>query len=237
MKYINKRIGSQEILIPENLIEIQNFFTQFIAQLKRNFLSIFRNKLMFLIEYLSGLGIIYIFIFLIDKLVNQKYILDLIDILKENEIYIYEDSSAKGVLEDSYAYDLSKTIKLKTLSKKPNNIQDLIDLAYDESFAHIAMGCISINQISDKWHVYVTKLNLGNLFADTMLLVSAFLKKSFGINAIILNKIENKSFENELKESDIASIVFLYIGIIIGYIIFLGGLINEKIKERTKNNI
>ena len=43
------------------------------------------------------------------------------------------------------------------------------------------MGCISINQIGDEWHTYITNLNLGNLFADTMLVVSAFLKKEFGI--------------------------------------------------------
>ena len=33
MKYNNKTIGSQEILIPENLVEINSFFIQFISQL------------------------------------------------------------------------------------------------------------------------------------------------------------------------------------------------------------
>ena len=111
----------------------------------------------------------------------------------------------------------------------------MIDLAYDESSAHIAMGCISINKIGDKWDSYVTSLNLGNLFADTMLLVSAFLRKEFGINAIILNKIAMNKNEYSERNNDISIIRITYMGIIIGYNIFLGGLINEKIKERETN--
>ena len=231
MKYNNKRIGSQEILFPENLIEVSSFFTQFISQLKRNILPIKRNKFMLLLEYLSGLGIIFIINFLTEILIIGTTKLNLIDILEENKIYIYEDSSTKEALKDSYAYNTMK-ITLKSLTKKPNNIQNLIDLAYNESFAHIAMGCISINQIGDKWNTYVTSLNLGNLYADTALLVSSFLKKKFGISAIILNEIELSTYE--IKEVRISYII-RYIGILTGYVIFLGGLTNEKIKERKTN--
>ena len=129
------------------------------------------------------------------------------------------------------------TIKLNRLSRKPNSIQNLIDIANEELFSNVAMGCISINHIGDKWSAYVTKLNLRNLFADTMLVVSAFLKKEFGINAIILNKIEI-SEEVRIKDIEIERIFLffiLYLGSLNGYIIFLGGLINEKIKERKKN--
>jgi len=234
MKYNNKNFGSQEILIPENLIEMSNFFIQFISQLKRIFLPIYRNKFMLLLEYLSGLGIIYIFFFLINQLFFENNDLVLIDILENNKIYIYKDSLSKKILEDSYAYDLT-SITLEELSKKPNSVQNLIDLAYDESSAHIAMGCISINKIGDKWDSYVTSLNLGNLFADTMLLVSAFLRKEFGINAIILNKIAMNKNEYSERNNDISIIRITYMGIIIGYNIFLGGLINEKIKERETN--
>ena len=90
--------------------------------------------------------------------------------MESNQVYI--DSGAKGILEDSYVYDSSKKIVLKSLSKKPNNIQNLIDFAYDESSTHIVMGCISINQLESKWYTNVTSLNLGNLYADTMLVVS-----------------------------------------------------------------
>ena len=234
MKYLSKSIGSQEILIPEKLIEINDFFTQFMSQLKRHFFPIYRNKLMLLLEYLSGLAIIYIIFSLLYIEIDQekKINLNLIDILEGNKIYIYEDSLAKGVLKDSYECN-SITKTLEILSEKPIDIKHLIDLAYEESLAHIAMGCISINQIGDEWNTYITRLNLGNLFADTMLVVSAFLKKQFGINAIILNQIEMKRPNNE--KNLIYSIQNIYFGNLLGYFVFLGGLINEKIKERKKN--
>jgi hypothetical protein len=236
MKYLSKSVGSQEILIPENIIEISNCFTQFIPQLKRNFLPIYRNKLNLLFEYLSGLGVIFFGAFIFTKLNNQKYnfSLDLMEILERNNIYIYEDSSAKGVLKNSYAYDLSKKMTLKALPRKPNSIQKLIDLAYEMSSANIAMGCLSINQIGDIWHTFITKLNLGNLFADIMLLISAFLKKEFGIDAIILNKIKMIEEDNIYQDKNIAIMILPTICMInfYGYAIFLGGLINEKIKER-----
>ena len=234
IKYNNKNIGSQEILIPENLIEISNFFIQFLSQLKRNFLPIYRNKFMLLLEYLSGLGIIYIFFFLINQLLFENINLDLIDILKSNKIYLDKDILTKRVLKDSYAYDLT-SMTFEALSKKPNSVQKLIDLAYEESSAHVAMGCISINNIGDKWESYITSLNLGNLFADTMLVVSAFLRKEFGINAIILNKISINKSEFLEGNKNISIIRITYMGIIIGYNIFFGGLINEKIKERETN--
>jgi len=242
MIYIERKLGSQEILIPENLIEISGFFTQLISQLKRIILPIYRNKLMLLLEFFSGLGIIY-HSFIIFSLVKRELYdssLDLIDILKENEIYIYEDGPDNGVLKNSFVYDSSEALKLSTLSKRPIDVQNLIDLLYNESFENIAMGCISINQIGDKWNTYITSLNLGNLFADTILLVSAFLKREFGINAIFLNKIktnkgiiEGKNFKIDNNEYLLLQIFCL--GYIYGYIIFLGGLINEKIKERKTN--
>jgi len=125
-------------------------------------------------------------------------------------------------------------MELKTLSLKPNNVQNLINLLYEESFEHIAMGCISINQIGDKWNTYVTSLNLGNLYADSMLVVSALLKKEFGINAIIFNEIKMRD-ESSIKNDAILILLSICIGSLFGYLIFLGGLINEKIKERKTN--
>jgi len=111
MKYINKKMGSQEILIPENLIEINNCFAQFICQLKRNFLPIYRNKLILIIEYLSGLGIIYILYICFPKLYEaiDNACLNLLKIFENNPVYIYTDKLAQGVLEDSYAYDIKNT--------------------------------------------------------------------------------------------------------------------------------
>ena len=238
MKYTNKNIGG-EILIPENIIEMSNFCTQFISQLKRNFIPIYRSKLILSFDYFSGLVNIFILLLILPLIINgiNHLNVDLINILKYSQLYIYEDSSAIGVLEDSYAYKSSMTIKLNRISRRPYNMKNLIEMAYEDPFANVTMGCISINQIGDKWNTYVTKLNLRNLFADTMLVVSAFLKKEFEINAIILNKIEINE-KIRIKNIEIEKIILftiLYIGSMNGYIFFLGGLINEKIKERKTN--
>ena len=238
MKYSNKNIGG-EILIPENLIEISNCCHQLIYQLKKNFIPIYRNKLMLLFDYISGLIDFFILLLISPLIIYGINLLnlDLINILNSSQIYIYEDSSAKGVFEDLYAYNSSMINKLYRLSRKPNSIQNLIDIANEDLYANDAMGCISINQIGDKWNTYVTKLNLRNLFADTMLVVSAFLKKEFGIDAVIFNKIGINE-EIRIKDKDIEKIFlfgFLCIGSLNGYIIFLGGLINEKIKEKKTN--
>lgn len=160
MKYSNKNIGG-EILIPENLIEISNFCTQLKSQLKKNFIPMHRNKLMLLLEYITGFINIFLLLLIFPQVIHGiKHLnLDLINILNSSQIYIYEDSSAKGVLEDSYVYNSSMTNKLNRLSRKPNSIQNLIDIANEDLCANDAMGCISINQIGDKWNTYVTKLN------------------------------------------------------------------------------
>ena len=67
-----------------------------------------------------------------------------------------------------------------------------------------------------------------------MLVVSSFLKKEFGINAIIFNEIKKKD-KFGLSSYTLLVIIILCIGSLFGYIIFLGGLINEKIKERKTN--
>ena len=240
MKYTNKKIGG-DIALPENVIEISDFFTQFISQLKRSFMPVYRNKLVLLLDYLSGLGFIYIFGLIFRESIygiNNSYV-DLFDILEENNIYIYEDNWNNGVLKNSYVYN-SMAITMKPLSKKPNDIKHLINLAYEESFANIAMGCISINVKEDKWQTYITQLNIGNLFADTMFVVSSFLKKEFEIDAMILNKIEMEtkvkiSPDGNLDRETLSILIMFSIGSLLGYIIFLGELINEKINERRTN--
>ena len=241
MKYTNKNIGGDKIALPENLIEISDFFTQFISQLKRTFMPVYRNKLVLLLDYFSGLGFIYIFGLCFGQLANGINFswIDLFDILEENNIYIHEENWRNGVLKNSYVYN-SIDITLKSLTKKPDDIKDLINLAYDESFANIAMGCISINKKEGKWETYITQQNLGNLFADTMFVVSAFLKKEFEIDAIILNRIEMKKEvkinpNGNIDNETLTILIMLSIGSLFGYIIFLGELINEKIIERRTN--
>ena len=77
------------------------FFRQLISQIGRVLLSIKRNIIMNLLEYFSGLGIIYLFVFLFSELIygitNSK--MDLIKILEANKNYIYEEDSVEGFLK------------------------------------------------------------------------------------------------------------------------------------------
>ena len=238
MKYSNKDFN----LLNENMVLIAGFFPQILSQIKRGLYPLWRNKTLFFIELLSGLGIVYIFIFFFSDLIINIDIakLNLKEILEENRNYIYEFK--EGYLKNSDVYSSSNSITLKSLPNKAKNIEDFIEMAYENSFANIAKGSIFFNKINDKnFEVYNTEVStntLGYLFANTMLFVSAFLKNEYNIEASILTEIEEKKSFRRKEDIDSLSIVILVIVCMVcvfGYVIYLGGLINEKIKERTKN--
>ena len=168
---------------------------------------------------------------------NSK--LDLIDLLGANKAYIYENSDEE-FLKNSYAYSKG-SITLKRLESKPMNVTELINDTYKVAFAHIAMGCISINEATqNSWETYITGINPGYIYADTIFVVSAFLKKHFDIDAVIFSSFEEKKEmsigTNEKIDSQVVGVLIIVcIGSVMGYIIYLGGLINEKIKERKTN--
>ena len=239
MKYVNKNSNELELLAPEAEVASSDFCTQLISQLHRNFCTIKRNKIMLLLEYFSGLGVVYIFIFLFSDLIYsmQYEKLDLIDILEENRNYITD--SSKDLLKNSYVYDSSSFITLKTLENKVSNMYDLIKYSYEEAFANIAPGSIMINKNGGNYNVYLTQINIGYLFANTMFTVSSFLKQEYGIDAMILSSIEQTKTSNgqdqKIDEDTIAIIIIVCIAAVFGYVIYLGGLTNEKIKERKTN--
>ena len=243
MKYISKQPINQEIVLQDNnLVNMTGFCPQLLSQLGRNILPIKRNKTMILLEYFSGLGIIYLFVFLFSNLIygitNSK--LDLIDILEANRNYIYEEDSVQGFLKNSIVYDSSSFITLKKLSNPSLSLNDLIRNSYDESFAHIAPGSISIKKNGQIWESNLGQLNVGYLFANTMFVVSSFLKNEFNIDAKIISTIEHKTemsigSNNKINQDTVSVLVIVCIGSVFGFIIYLGGLINEKIKERKTN--
>ena len=98
MKYISKQPNNQEIALQDNIANMTGFCPQLLSQLGRNILPIKRNKMMILLEYFSGLGIIYLFVFLFSNLIygitNSK--LDLIEVLEANRNYMYEEDSVQG---------------------------------------------------------------------------------------------------------------------------------------------
>ena len=242
MKYLNQQSNDHEILLPDNIIAMTGFFRQLISQIGRVLLPIKRNIIMNLLEYFSGLGIIYLFVFLFNEIIygitNSK--MDLIKILEANKNYIYEEDSVEGFLKNSYVYDSSNFITLKKLSNPSLNLSDLIKNSFEESLANIAPGSISIQKKNQNWEANLSQINLGYLFANTMLIVSSFLKNEYNIDAMILSKIESKKeltiYEEYKIYQDTLTVLFITcIGSGLGFIIYLGGRFNEKIKERTTN--
>ena len=243
MKYINQENNNNEqIIVPENLVGMTGCCSQLISQLHRNFLPIKRNFFVFLLEYFAGLGIIYIFVFLFRGLIygitNEE--LRLIDLLEDNKIYIYESNSIENYLKNSYVYDSSNYISLKKLPSEPQNLKELINLSYENSFANIAEASISLKKDGNNLLAYVSQLNEGYLFANVMFIVSAFLKNEYNIDATILSKILYKKEmsigdDKRMNEDTISVLIIVCLGSVFGFVIFLGGLINEKIKERKTN--
>ena len=239
MKYVNKNSNELELLAPEAEVANSGFCEQLISQLHRNFCTIKRNKIMLLLEYFSGLGVVYIFIFLFSDLIYnmQSEKLNLIDVLEENRNYITD--SSKDLLKNSYVYDSSSFITLKTLEHKVSNLEDLINYSYDEAFANIAPGSIMINKNGGNYNVYLTQINIGYLFANTMFTVSSFLKQEYGIDAMILSSIEqikrSNGEEQKMNSDTIVIMIIVCVAAVFGYVIYLGGLTNEKIKERKTN--
>ena len=72
MKYVNQNT-ELEGFIQENRMEPSGFCPQLCSQLKRNILPIWRNKLLFVLEYLGALTISYIFTFFFRDVFINNY--------------------------------------------------------------------------------------------------------------------------------------------------------------------
>ena len=240
---------------PEINITASNFCTQLGAHICRNLYPLYRNKTLFFFELLSGLGIVYIFIFFFSDFFTDAMTktLNLIEVLESNKIYYNTKNTGKKFLQNSDTYGSYGTyITLSDLDAKPDDMRHFMRIAYDKALANIAKGALNIeketrtdnsNNNYNYYTVFNTEINTdkcGYLYANTMLFVSSFLKESYNIDATILRKISYKrGSENVDKLSNILndSIILIIICLInfFGFVIFLGGLMLEKIKEKRTN--
>ena len=230
-------------------IKASSFCSQLLAQVKRGMYPLIRNKILFIFELLSGLGFVYIFIFFFSEfIINASIVkLSLFDILNEYDVYYYEKNTNDNYLRNSYAYSLKKSIPLTKIKNQPKDIIDFMNLSYEQAFNNIAKGGIYVDSTnSELINVYNTEIDTsldGYLFANTMLAVSAFLKNSYNIDAVILHELELNSFsDNGFREKvwnffkDFVVLIVVCLIALFGFVIFLGGLMFEKIREK-KNNI
>ena len=248
IKYLNKEENKDQMfgnVIPTSA----GFCQQLVAQIKRGFYPFYRNKTLFLFELLSGLGFVYIFIFFFsDFIINANVTkLSLIEVLQAHKIYYYEKNIKEDFLKNSDTYkNFGTFITLKKVKKEPKDLESFKNLSYDQALGNIAKGSIYINKASDNFYeVYNSEVDTslnGYLFANTMLFVSAFLKNEYEIDATIFPEItynsiggdsSNQNIMNFLKNSIVLFIVCLIS--LFGYVMFLGGLMFEKIKEKRTN--
>ena len=246
-KYSEKSIFSNSLSNMNILPKASGFCTQFCAQIIRGFYPFYRNKALFFFELLAGVGPVYIYVFFFSDILKSaiSHRLNLIDVLSAHKIYY--NGIDKEFFEKSDTYNTYGTyITLAKIEGESKDINDFMDKAYDNSFVNIAKGSLCVKNIKDGnmiYEVYNTETNnklYGYLYADTMLFVSAFLKKHYDIEATIFPEINQNSLT--ASTSNIGSTIMDYLSLIIvciinffGYVIFLGGLMLEKIKEKRTN--
>ena len=218
-----------------------NFWNQMKLQLKRILLITCRNKTIYLIEFLSILFCTYSFIFIIKNVISNYYRrnLNILSILEENPIYIYENEN--NYLKNSYAYDLSKSITFKRIKERPTQIEHFIYLTEQNSWANIAKGSISINgrkeedgaKFLDVHNTFIFNELNGYLFANTFLIVSSFLKNEYNIEASIFSEMEEKEEENDIiLEKEQINNVICILTYFFGLLLFFSGIIYDRVKER-----
>ena len=244
LKYEKKEENKNEQFMNE-IPQAAGFFPQLLAHVIRNFYPFKRNKFLFFSELLAGLGFVYLFIFFFsDFIINVATLtLNNIHLLEQNDIYIYEKNTVSNFLKKSDAYKYGKYITLKKLKKEPKNFIEFANACYNQAFANIAKGGIYVDGTNpDLYEVYNTETSTelyGYLNANTMLFVSAFLKEKYEIEATILPEIQYNEWEDFEEASRIYTdflVLFIVCLIaVIGFIIFLGGLMHEKIKEKRTN--
>ena len=248
IKYLNKEDNKEQPFM--NAIPTSaGFFNQLCAQIIRGLYPFYRNKTIFFFELLSGLGFVYIFIFFFSDFIINAAVkkLNFIEILEANKIFIYEKNTVENFLKNSDVYsNIGKYISLNSIEQEPKSIEDLMNLAYKDALANIAKGAIYVNATNkDLYQVYNTEVDTslnGYFYANTILFVSAFLKEEFKIDVTIFPEITYnaiggdssiQSLVNLISNSFVLIIVCLIS--VFGFVIFLGGLMFEKIKEKRTN--
>ena len=252
VEYSNKDLSSKPII--DNIPKASGFCTQLGAHLCRNLYPFYRNKLLFFFELLSGLGVVYIFIFFFADFFGgaMTTTLNLVEVLEANKIFYHTKNTGQKFFKDSDTYNRYGTyISLKEIKTEPKDFEHFMQLSYDEALAHISKGAINVErkEIPDDnsnyyyYKVFNSEISSGKngyLFANTMLFVSSFLKESYDIDATILKKINYKMASGDQdKLSNIIndSIILIIVCLInfFGFVTFLGGLMLEKIKEKRTN--
>ena len=244
VKYVNKE-ENNDLMFQNAIPTSAGFLKQLLAQITRGLFPLYRNKTLFCLELLSSLGFVYLFVFFFSGFISEFGItkLSLIEVLEAHKIY-YSEKNVKDFLKNSDVYQSYGTyITLKKLDDIEGN-DKFFESIFDNSLAHIAKGSLFISKENDiNYEVLNTETDTslnGYLLANTMFFFSGFLKAEYGIDATIFPEIsftvggsDAEDALNSLK--DLAILLIICVISIFGFVIFLGGLMFEKIREKRTN--
>ena len=218
------------------------FFSQLKTHTKRGFLSFLRNKVFSFLELIIGLFVLYIYVIIYYSTLgqNSKKILNLTELLEDNDIFICEDN--KDFYKSSYVYQDLSSVRLETIENKKEK-QDFIEEIYQNALGNIGKAGICVTNINENnkinYEIINTEIPMafpGYIMANSMLTVSAFLKKEYNIDAAIFDEIVyEKADEKGMMPNQIQLMISLCFITSISLCIYLGVIIEPKIKERVKN--
>ena len=236
MTYTNQNIDNN-FVIPQNRPQPAGFCSQLKSQLFRDLLPIFRNKSLFFLEFIGGLICSYLITFFVsgvffrDNLYKNSFNNNM-NRINSISLYGYEE----GYLKNSDFYKkISNNLNFKRIlesSKDNNNFKNEdYNLLSNNDKAYISIKKNNEGDI-EVYNKEIENLLDGYLYSNSILITSAILKNEFGINATIFIENENKSFLSKSFDSDLTILLVFGVSIVFGYIIYLGGVVYEKIKDR-----
>ena len=240
-------INLENINIDNMLIEEQrqSFFFQLGAHIKRGYFSLGRNIGYNLLELLMSIVIVYFYILLYYNILGQinEQTLSLTKLLDNNDIFICENN--KNFFKESYAGKDLCSIHFKSINNinNINNKKDFIENIYQNALGNIGKSgiCVTnINSNNDVYEVINSEIPLSipsYIMANSMLIVSAFLKKEYDINAVIFDEIAHNKINSvgTFGAQEISMIVSIIFVCTFSLSFYLGSVTSDKIKERAKN--
>jgi len=225
-----------------NIFNFNTFFSQLKSHIKRLYFSLWRNKIFSFLELLLGLFVLYIYVIIYHTILGQQYKnnLNLTELLENNNIYVCKNS--KNFLKESYVNEDLCSVKLKDVDNT-NSKNEFIENIYQNSLGNIGKSGICINNIDTKnedYEVINSEIPLSipsYIMANSMLIVSTYLKKEYNIKAAIFDEIINIK-RNEIDDIDYTQISIMFsicYACTLSLCIYLSTIVSEKIKERIKN--
>ena len=220
------------------------FLFYFGSHIKRGYFSLWRNILYNFLQLLTNLFPIYVLIILYSNILEKEneQVLNLAELLEKNDIYICENNL--NFLEESFVAKDICSIDFKSVDNTDKN-EDFIENIYQNALGHLGKSGICVTNLNsinknNNYEIINSEIPLlipSYIMANSMLIISAFLKKEYNINAIIFDKIVNNSIyaAGTFSAMKIVTLFVIILTCSMSLALFLGIIGADKIKERVKN--